>query len=116
VAHLCKDVGDADVMELAKLPSRQMLPIESGWPLSRRCQWLPDGPNSFQSSMTDGMGLAACQMLPMAFCWPRIIPKQHYQWHGIGPKPDDADDLLMAHSCSEAVLPIALSWPISAKT
>jgi hypothetical protein len=53
--------------------------------------------------------LSSKYVLPIAFWWPTVIPNQHYRWHGFGTHLYTAGDLLMAHSCSEAVLPIASS-------
>src|SRR5258708_2351924 len=64
-------------------------------------------------------------MLPIGLSWPSPFLKRQCRWHRISPAPlkrgitnsmelaqhllDNA--LLMAHSRSKVVLPIALSWP-----
>ncbi len=104
--------------------------------IARCCQCHWNGPVSLKTGIHNGMELAhllndvllmaqSCLklMLPIGLSWPSPFLKRQCRWHGIGPAPlkrgiansmelaqhlpDDA--LLMAHSHSKVVPPIALS-------
>jgi len=80
--------------------------------IERCCYGFKIGPALHQQLCRIGPPLTELHTTDDLLMDQRISAKQRYRWHGVGPPPDAADDLLVAQSFPEAVLPIASSWPI----
>ena len=105
-------------------------PLQTGccrWYGVGRWQDDADGPlmaHSFYKAVTDGIGLACHQLLPIirwpaalqsgrpiASSWPCSSQTVCCQWYGVGQSPDTADGLLMAQNYFTTVIPIASRRP-----